>query len=94
MLAIYIIKQDFRKYTLSIAGQTAEPIGLQFFCGHSWAAEGCYRLKKRTFFFKIFFFQIIFFEGNAGPALQLVIHEKRFSQSHFLHLLSLQIVLG
>ena len=31
---------------LPIAGQTAGPIGLNFFCGHSWVTGGCYRLKK------------------------------------------------
>ena len=28
---------------LRIAGQTAGPIGLTFFCGHLWMAGGCYR---------------------------------------------------
>ena len=32
---------------LPIAGQTAKPNGLNFFCGtHGWRGEGCYRLKK------------------------------------------------
>ena len=31
---------------LCIAGQTAGPIWLNFFCGHSWKAGGRYRLKK------------------------------------------------
>ena len=28
-------------YMLRMDGQTAGPIGLNFFCGHSWVAEGC-----------------------------------------------------
>ena len=31
---------------LPIAGQTAGPIGLNFFCEHSWVAGGRYRLKN------------------------------------------------
>ena len=34
---------------LPIAGQTAGPIGLIFFCG--WVPGGCYRRKKIRFFF-------------------------------------------
>ena len=36
-----MIIQDIRVYIymLRIAGQTAGPIGLIFFCGHSWVAE-------------------------------------------------------
>jgi len=47
-ITIYIIKQDIRIYILllRIAGQTAGPIGLKFFCGHSVVAGGCYRLNK------------------------------------------------
>ena len=32
-----------------IAGQTAGPNGLKFFCGHSWVAGGCLRLKGSNF---------------------------------------------
>ena len=31
---------------LPIAGQTPGPLGLNFFCEHSWVAGGCYRLKN------------------------------------------------
>ena len=37
---IYIIKQDIRIYMSPIAGQTAGPNGLKFFCGHS-GVPGC-----------------------------------------------------
>ena len=47
-------------YILRIAGQTAGPIGLIFFCDHSWVGGGCYRLKKIDFFQKIF-------TANARP---------------------------
>ena len=40
---------------LPIAGQTAEPIGLIFFCGHPGVAGGCYRLKNRDFFLQFIF---------------------------------------
>jgi len=49
---------------LSIAGQTAGPIGLTFFVD----THGCYRLKKFDFFSNIFF---NFFYGQRR-ALQLV----------------------
>ena len=54
---------------LSIAGQTVEPIGLIFFCGHSWVAGGCYRLKNRKKISQLFlfFFNIYFSTYNAGP---------------------------
>ena len=51
---------------LLIAGQTAGPIGLKFFCGHSWVARGCYRLLKNSkFFFKFLFF---FSRATPGPS--------------------------
>ena len=50
---------------LPIADQTAGPNGLKFFCGHSWVAGGCYRLKET--FFIINFFQIFFSTENTGP---------------------------
>ena len=45
---------------LPIAAQTAGPNGLNIFCGHSWVAGGCYRVKK----IEIFCFQN---KKNAGP---------------------------
>jgi len=47
---------------LPIAGQTAGPNALNFFCGHSWVAGGCFRLKQN------------FFHGQRR-ALQLVYSE-------------------
>ena len=54
---LYIRKQDIRIYKLGmgIAGKTAGPIGLKFFCGHSWVVGGGYRLKKRHFLSNFFF---------------------------------------
>ena len=50
-----------------IAGQTAGPNGLTFFCGNSGVFGGCFRLKKnRTFLFSNFFFH------GQRRALQLV----------------------
>ena len=49
-----------------IAGQTAEPIGLKFFCGHSWVARGCYELKKRLT--NISFFFHFFPSATPGPS--------------------------
>ena len=80
-ITIYIIKQDSRIYIymLSIAGQTAGPIGLKFFCGHSWVDGGCYKLiLKKIFFLDIIFkiFKKISFAGSAGPfSLLLIIPE-------------------
>ena len=37
---------------LPIAGQTAGLIGLNFFCGQSWEAWECLRLKKLMLCFK------------------------------------------
>ena len=46
---------------LRIGGQTAE-----IFCGHSWVAGGCHRLKIiQNFFFSKYFFH--FFTCNPGP---------------------------
>ena len=37
VVLIYLIKQDIRIYMLPIDGQTAEPIGLNFFVDtHGW----------------------------------------------------------
>ena len=36
---------------LPIAGLTAEPNRLIFFCGHSWGAWGCYRTTCFSNFF-------------------------------------------
>ena len=48
---------------LSIAGQTAGPIGPKFFVDtHEWPG-GCYRLKNELFFC----FQTVFSTNNAGP---------------------------
>ena len=48
---IYIVKQDIRIYMLPIAGQTAGPIGLNFFVDtHGWPGG----------FFKFFFLSIFF----------------------------------
>ena len=60
---------------LRIAGQTAGPIGLNFFCGHSGVAEGCYLnfYFSKYFFVKFFFnFFLIFFFHGQRRALQLV----------------------
>ena len=52
---------------LPIAGQTAGPIGLHFFCGHLGVAGGCYRLKKsKKNVLQFFIFFIFFPTGNAG----------------------------
>ena len=59
---------------LSIAGQRAGPIGLNFLLDtQGWP---CYRLKNRNFFFSKFcpFFLKIFFHGQRR-ALQLVWHK-------------------
>ena len=55
-------------YMSPIAGQTAGPNGLKFFCGHSWLVRGCFRLKKIEYFcFKICFSSNFFSSmGNAG----------------------------
>ena len=58
---------------LRIAGQTAGPIGLKFFCGNLKVARGCYRLKKIEIrnFFPEFFFKF-FFPLATPRALQLI----------------------
>ena len=67
LLSIYIIKQDIRIYV-----PCSRPNGwtdwADIFCGHSWVAGGCYRLKKFKFFFQNFFFRKFFYPR----ALQLV----------------------
>ena len=70
LLLIYIIKQDIRIYMLPIAGKTAGPNGLNFFCGHSGVAKGCLRLKKKS----NIFFQIFFIHGQRR-ALQLIVNK-------------------
>ena len=67
---IYIIKQDIRIYMLSIAGQTAGPIGLTFFVD-THGGLGVLQLKFELFL-KIFFFQNIIF--------QIFFHGKRALQ--------------
>ena len=77
-VVFYIIKQDIHIYV-----PYSRPNGwtewAEIFCGQSWVAGGCYRLKKLEFFsFKTFFFRKSFFQnflfsnffsstGNAGP---------------------------
>ena len=51
---------------LPIAGRTAGPVGLIFFCGHSWVAGGCYRLKKSKKNSQHFFF--IFPRATPGSS--------------------------
>ena len=58
---------------LSIAGQTAGPIGLKIFVT-LMGGRGCYRLKNRFFsqhIFLIYFFRIFFFKffsrATPGP---------------------------
>ena len=55
---------------LRIAGQTAGPIGLKFFCGNLKVARGCYRLKKIEIrnFFPEFFFKFVSTCNTAGPS--------------------------
>ena len=59
---IYIMKQDIRIYV-----PYSRPNGwtdwANIFCGHSWVARGCLRLKKNW----NLFFKICFPTGNAGP---------------------------
>ena len=52
---------------LPMAGQTAGLNGLKFFCGHSWVAGWCLRLKKSEIFFSQNFFSNFFSTGNAWP---------------------------
>ena len=33
----------------------------EFFCGHSWVAKGCHRLKKSKFYFSTFFLNLYFY---------------------------------
>ena len=75
ILQIYIIKQDIRIYV-----PYSRPNGwtewAKIFCGHSWVAGGCYRLKNQNFFFPKFFFQHFFFHGQR-QALQLVLNKTK-----------------
>ena len=78
-----MIKQDIRIYIymLPIAGQTAGPIGLSFFCRHLWAVWGCKRPKKVKFFFLIFVFH------GQHRALQQVVLKfvKRKNDIYFIY---------
>ena len=63
-LLIYIIKQDIH---INIYVAYSRPNGwtdwAEFFCGQSWVAGGCYRLKNSTFKNNFYFFST----GNAWP---------------------------
>ena len=51
---------------LPIAGQTAGPIGMKFFCEQG-VARGCYRLKKIRFFFSRFVSKFF----STGPSASI-----------------------
>ncbi len=61
---------------LRIAGQTAG----QNFCGHSWVALGCFRLKKIYFFccqnffsfLNYFFFNFFFSKATPDPSVSYI----------------------
>ena len=59
---------------LRFAGQTAGPIKLKFFWGHSMKDGGGYRLKKSNFFFKIYF--PIFLLASPGPSVSFTYKQK------------------
>ena len=62
-----------------IAGQTAGPIGIKnfvdTFCGYTWVAGGCIRLKKSNIIFFRFFSSKFFFLNGQLRALQLVFND-------------------
>ena len=50
---IYLYNKTIHTFMLRIVGQTAEPIGLNFFYGHSCVARGgVLGLKNRIYFFR------------------------------------------
>ena len=48
ILDIYIIKQDIHIY-VAYSRPNCWTDWAEIFCGHSWVARGCYRLKNRFF---------------------------------------------
>ena len=61
-----------------IAGQTAGPIGLTFFCGNSWVVGGCSKKNRKQNFFENFFnifFQHFFLRATPGPSASLLSRE-------------------
>ena len=64
---LMIIKQDILIYIYVVYSR---PNGwtdwADFFCGHSWVAGECYRLKKLEFFDPKYFFQKFYFNFFYG----------------------------